>query len=198
MTELSLPKEPSLRKKYRTVVIDPPWNVQCNLNKMNYGIGKPFPYRTMADQEILAFPINDFAEDDSDLFMWVTHTKLPVAIQIIEKWGFKFHVLLIWDKLGGVCISGFYRNTELVVYSYRGRLGVDTTEGKYIPTLFKEKATGHSKKPDVFYDWVRKRTLEPRIDLFARQKHFGFDAWGDEVDERQTTLLIREVFSPNV
>ena len=41
----------------------------------------------------------------------------------------------------------------------------------------------HSKKPDE----VRKRIVEllgelPRIELFARQKVEGWDAWGNEVD----------------
>lgn len=40
----------------------------------------------------------------------------------------------------------------------------------------------HSKKPDV----VRERIIElagdlPRIELFARQKHDGWDVWGNEV-----------------
>ena len=41
---------------------------------------------------------------------------------------------------------------------------------------------GHSKKPDE----VRKRIVElmgdlPRIELFAREKAEGWDAWGNEV-----------------
>jgi len=178
------------KMKYKTIVIDPPWNVCCNLtNEKFYRTGRKLPYKTMSDEEITAFQIDDFADSDCDLFMWTTHTKLPVALQVSKEWGFKYHVLLIWDKMGGVCINGFYRNTELVVYAYRGRQQVNTREGNYIPTLFKEKATTHSKKPNVFYEWVRKRTPEPRIDLFARQKHFGFDAWGDEVDNQQISLL---------
>ena len=179
-----------MKEKYRTVVVDPPWNVRCNLTKVKfYRTGKKLPYSVMSDEEILNFPINDFADEECDLFLWVTHSKLPFALTILEKWGFKYHALLTWDKQGGVCICGFYRRTELVVYGYRGKQGVDVGEGQYIPTLFKEKAKKHSRKPDVFYDWLVKRTKEPRIDLFARQKHFGFDAWGDEVDESQTTLL---------
>ena len=42
---------------------------------------------------------------------------------------------------------------------------------------------GHSKKPDC----VRDRIVElcgdlPRIELFAREKTEGWDAWGNEVD----------------
>lgn len=42
---------------------------------------------------------------------------------------------------------------------------------------------GHSKKPDV----TRDRIIEligdlPRVELFARQKIDGWDAWGNEIE----------------
>ena len=39
---------------------------------------------------------------------------------------------------------------------------------------------GHSVKPFEFFDQVRAMTHEPRLDLFARQPHNGFDGWGSE------------------
>ncbi|MCJ7633643.1 MT-A70 family methyltransferase [Candidatus Bathyarchaeota archaeon] len=173
--------------KYRTVVIDPPWKLNCNLkNTKYYRCGKPMPYKLMTDAEILQFPINDFADENCDLFIWATHSKVPVAIQCLNQWGFRYHCILTWDKTNGIGINGFQRKTELVVYGYRGKMGILRTSGHYIPTLFTEKLTTHSTKPKVFYKLLSERTLEPRIDIFARQKHIGFDAWGDEVDESQT------------
>lgn len=153
------------------------------------------PYKTMSDSEIMTFPINDFADDECDLFMWTTHTKLPLALEILQKWGFKFHVLLTWDKISGVCINGFHRKTEFVVYSYRGKQGIDIGEGSYIPTLFSSKANGHSKKPDKFYSIIKNRTKEPRIDIFARKRHFGFDAYGDQVEKEIEVPLLLTVSS---
>jgi len=178
--------------KYKTIVIDPPWTFAEHGMEIPMQGGKfkrTPPYETMSDAEILNFPIKEFADDNCDLFLWCTHTKLPFAFKILEQWGFKFHALLTWDKQNGVCINGFYRRTEFVLYGYRGRLGINIGVGSYIPTLFREKSTNHSRKPDVFYELLRKRTQEPRIDIFARQRHFGFDAWGDEVDNQQTSLL---------
>jgi N6-adenosine-specific RNA methylase IME4 len=142
------------------------------------------PYNVMTDAEITAFPINDFAEAECDLFMWATHTKLPVALNILQAWGFKFHVLLAWDKLGGVCMNGFYRQTEFVVYGYRGKMGVDVGEGNYIPTLIQAKSQAHSQKPNKFYSIIKERTQAPRIDIFARKRHYGFDAYGDQVEKQ--------------
>lgn len=180
--------------KYKTIVIDPPWDVGKDLSGkiMQGGAFKPtLPYATMSDAELVEFPINDFAAEESDLFMWTTHTKLPTSLALLEKWGFKYHALLTWDKEGGICLNGFYRRTEFVVYGYRGRQGVDVGEGSYIPTLFKQKAKGHSKKPDLFYSLLRERTQEPRIDIFARKRHHGFDAYGDQVETQMEVPLFQ-------
>jgi len=180
--------------KYRTVIIDPPWQVVCGFTKEKfYRIGRKLPYKTMTDEEIINFPINDFASKECDLFLWVTHTKLPIALKILEKWGFKYHCLLTWDKKGGVCINGFYRRTEFVVYGYRRKQGINVAKGHYIPTLFNGKTKRHSEKPAIFYELVRERSLEPRIDIFARKRHYGFDSFGDEVEkDLQNKLFIRQ------
>ena len=179
------------RCKYRTIVIDPPWLVKNGFVKEEFfRFGRKLPYKTMTDQEIIDFPINDFADNDCDLFIWVIHSKLPLAFKMIEKWGFKYHVLLTWDKLSGLGINGFYRCTELILYAHKGKMGIDVGKGHYIPTLFRSQANGHSRKPDVFYAKIRDRTQEPRIDIFARKRHFGFDAWGDQVENQiQIPLL---------
>jgi site-specific DNA-methyltransferase (adenine-specific) len=171
--------------KYRTIVIDPPWKFGEHGMEMPMqgGILKHSPpYNVMSDEEIARFPINKFAEENCGLFMWTTHTKLHVALDIIENWKFKYHVLLSWDKKGGMNWLGFYRRTELVIFAYRGKFNIDKGVGSYIPTLFGEKAKGHSEKPDCFYSFLRERTPEPRIDIFARKRHYGFDAYGDEVE----------------
>jgi len=171
-------------KKYKTIVIDPPWKVNCNLkDNKYYRCGKPMPYKMMSDKEILDFPIQSFMDTNCDLFMWVTLSKLPVGLEIIRLWGFKYHILITWDKTNGIGLNGFHRKTELIIYAYNGKMGIDRKKGKYIPTLFQEKLTTHSTKPNLFYEIVKERTKEPRIDIFARKKHEGFDAWGDEVDE---------------
>jgi N6-adenosine-specific RNA methylase IME4 len=174
--------------KYRTVVIDFPWEF------VDHGMTLPMqggnlldhpPYKTMTDEEIKIFPINDFADESCDLFLWSIHSKLPFIFrELLPEWGFKYHVLLTWDKLSGMCIKGFYRRTELVVYAYRGKFGIDIGQGNYLPTIFSGRPKEHSQKPDVFYTLLNGRTVAPRIDIFARKRHYGFDAWGDQVENQ--------------
>jgi N6-adenosine-specific RNA methylase IME4 len=75
-------------------------------------------------------------------------------------------------------------------------MGVDFGEGSFIPTLFRVSRTTHSEKPSMFYEILRIRTKEPRIDIFARKRHFGFDAYGDQVEtemEVPIMLFISEI-----
>jgi len=182
--------------KYKTIVIDPPWNIELTgsklYNEKYYRCGRKTPYKLMSDDGIMNFPICDFADDNCDLFMWVVHSKLPIAFKIIEKWGFKYHCLLTWDKTNGIGLHGFHRKTEFVIYCYYGKMGIDRSKGKYIPTLFKEKLTEHSVKPDIFYELIRNRTQEPRIDIFNRRRILGFDGWGNE-NPNQKQMFIEEL-----
>ena len=174
--------------KYRTIVIDPPWPV--DFIKMKRRPNKTeMPYKLMSIEEIEHFAINSFTADECDLFLWTTHTYLPYCFDIIRKWGFKYHCLITWDKTNGYSLCGFTRKTEFVVYAYKGKMGVNQ-RGSYIPTLFKSPQTKHSEKPSSFYELIRPNTQEPRIDIFSRKRHEGFQSWGDELESWiQTTIL---------
>lgn len=39
----------------------------------------------------------------------------------------------------------------------------------------------HSKKPEIMRQMIEKVSYEPRIELFARDYHDGWDVWGNEV-----------------
>ncbi len=43
------------------------------------------------------------------------------------------------------------------------------------------KAGPHSQKPKEFRDLIEQTGLEPKIELFAREKTPGWDVWGNEV-----------------
>lgn len=175
-------------KKYQTIVIDPPWLIgNLSLRKFPRKIN----YRMMTDEKIQQIPITNFAAECCGLFMWVTLSKIPHALKITESWGFTYHIMLTWHKPNMLNFLGFGRNSEHVIFSYRGKFNIDTGCGSYIPTVFRGKNRKHSQKPDEFYEILRQRTPEPRIDIFARRRHFGFDAYGDQV-ENETQIPITE------
>lgn len=178
--------------KYKTIVIDPPWTVKSGFTDTKYyRHGKPLPYETMSDEEIIKFDINEFADEQCDLFMWTITSKIPLCFEILKKWGFKYMDFIAWDKEIGVPVNGIYRQVEWIIYAYKGKMGINKS-GKFIRTMIREKRGKHSAKPDSFYKIIKNNTQEPRVDIFARKRHDGFDAWGNEV-EKELQLPLNNV-----
>lgn len=70
-------------------------------------------------------------------------------------------------------------STEHVLFCHRGSLKLLKT-GERLD--FAAKRREHSRKPDEFYDIVRRVSPAPRIDVFSRENREGFDTWGNEPD----------------
>jgi len=166
-------------KKYKTIVMDVPWPVEPMMLR-KYSLS--FPYETMSLDEISNLPINDISDDNSILFFWTTHRFLPHSFPIIEKYGFKYYVTLTWNKISGLTHQGFHRGTEFVLVSYKGKLTSTIKEkGNAIPCLFKEAKGPHSKKPKKLDEFILNSTFEPRVDIFARERKFGYEfSYGDD------------------
>ncbi len=61
-------------KKYRTIMADPPWDVQ---QRGRNSLGAKRHYELMTLAQIKAMPVADLAEDDAHLWLWVTNATLP-------------------------------------------------------------------------------------------------------------------------
>ena len=166
------------QNKYHTLVVDPPWEMQkieTDKNPSQYG----FDYHTMTNQEIADFPVvPHLAAEDSHLYLWATHKHLPAAFGIAEAWGFRYECLLTWRKDAGFVPFSWMRSTEFALFCRRGSLQLSKL-GKRLD--LEARRSGHSRKPDQFYDLVKEVSPEPRIDVFSRQSRCGFEAWGNEV-----------------
>ena len=44
----------------------------------------------MSQKELLALPVNSWADEQAHLYLWSTNTNLPDAFELMEAWGFKF------------------------------------------------------------------------------------------------------------
>jgi len=174
---------------YKTVVIDFPWPLRLggSVPKAMQGSSlKPdIPYDVINIQDIRDFPIGEFAAEDCLLFIWATCGKaadgVPIiqhALTILEDWGFSYHCLITWHKTNPFSFwSPLLWATEHVVFGYRGEF--PKVYGK-MPNWISAPTKKHSQKPPRFYQLLRGWTPAPRVDLFARQAHEGFDGWGDE------------------
>ena len=159
------------------MVIDPPWKISLSgkWKKVNQGL-KDMPYQTMTDKEILNFPIDDFAHKDCNLYLWTTNAKLPVAFQVLASWGFRYQVTFSWVKRNGPVVLGIHYKTEYCLLASRGKSQFPKLSNA-IPTAFYGQ---HSTKPPAFYQYLLKKTKPPRIDIFSRKAHIGFEQYGDQ------------------
>lgn len=177
-------------KLFNTVVVDPPWAIKLtsDMKRILQGshLRDSLDYKTMSEDELREFPIDDFAADKAMLFLWCTNSKLingrpcmQVAFELLEHWGFKFRITLVWKKSHGFGVWHPFRGiTEFVLLGTR-KMHNCPPYGRY-SNVFEYPITKHSEKPAGFYQMLRQCTPKPRIDVFARRAHEGFHGWGDE------------------
>jgi N6-adenosine-specific RNA methylase IME4 len=169
--------------KFETIVIDPPWPMQ-KIERENYPRQVGTDYPTMTEAELFAFKatIEEKAADRCQVFMWTTQKFLPMALRLVEHYGFKYVLIMVWHKPGGFQPFGLPQyNCEFVIYARRGAPSFVNT--KAFNCCFQAPRREPSRKPDYFYDVVRRVTAGPRIDMFSRGQREGFAQFGNEIDQ---------------
>ena len=167
-------------KKYQIILADPPWRYEHPpIGSKGRAIENHYP--TMLVEDIKKLPIKDLGEDNSVLFLWATAPKLKECIEVMTEWGYQYRTCAVWDKemMG---MGYWFRNQhEILLIGLRGKFSPPIPQLRD-RSVYKEKRTKHSKKPQYFRDWINKCfPLNTKIELFAREKSEGFDAWGNEV-----------------
>ncbi|MFA7290116.1 MAG: MT-A70 family methyltransferase [Melioribacteraceae bacterium] len=143
----------------------------------------------MTLQDIKNLPVNNLADINCILFMWVTFPLLQEGLEVIEAWGFKYKTLgFSWIKTNpkngkpffGV---GYYAksNCEVCLMGTKGKVHPMVISNKVSSVVISPRRE-HSRKPQE----VREKIVElfgdiPRVELFAREKIEGWDVWGNEV-----------------
>ena len=164
--------------KYRTIIIDPPWPMQ-KIERDMHPDQVGFDYPTMDENELRKMDIPGMAHDQSHLFLWTTQKFMPMALRLMKTWGFPYIFEMVWHKPGGFQPFGLPQyNCEFVLFGRKGALGFLDT--KAFATCFAAPRREHSRKPDEFYNLIRRVSPGPRIDIFSREQRDGFDTWGVE------------------
>lgn len=174
-----LEPEPPKPGTYHTFVVDPPWEIEKIARDVRPK-QKAMDYPSIPDEELCAWGEKHLvpaARDDAHLYLWTTHKKLPLALDLVESWGFNYQCLLTWVKNVGFTPFSWMYSTELIIFARRGNLDL-LQLGRRLD--FSAKVREHSRKPDEFYDLVREVSPGPRLDMFSREARDGFDTWGGE------------------
>ena len=176
---------PFPNQKYQIIYADPPWNFNFQKRRGLSKTAKNRLYSTMSAEDIISMPVHKIADEDCILFLWVMNSELPLALRCIETWGFKYKTVgFTWVKtrvhkyhFGG---GNWTRsNPEQCLLSTKGSIKRVSAS---VRNLVVSKLQEHSRKPDqIREDIVQLVGDLPRIELFARRRFLGWDAWGDEI-----------------
>lgn len=175
--------------KYKTILIDPPWP--------EHGAGRwkcsaERHYKLMSVWEIRRLLIEELIDkhkigNPCHCYLWVTNNYLPGGIKVLESIGFRYITNLVWVKGKHFGIGRYFRGQhELCLF---GVIGKQMTLERSLRTVINEKVRGHSRKPRKMYELIEKASLPPRLEMFAREKREGWDAWGLEVPNTLQKLL---------
>ena len=175
-----------ISKKYNIIYSDPPWTFTTRSDK-GKGKSPENHYNCMSLKDICNLPVNNIAEKDCVLFMWVVDPLLHKAFEVIKAWGFEYKtVAFTWAKQNRKS-PGFFTglgywtrgNPEMCLLATKGR---PKRVSKSVSQLVIDTRREHSRKPDRIRDDIVNLCGDlPRIELFARQKTKGWDVWGNEV-----------------
>ena len=178
--------------EYRCIVVDPPWDQgKTGKRSVRPNQGTDLSYPTLTYSEISMLPIADWATPDAFIWVWATNSRsrssgkpiLVQAFELLEHWGFQYYTTITWNKSTGPCPFGPYQiTTEHCLFGYRGKCIFPKASLGKMQTVFSASVRRHSEKPSTIYRHIRRYFSPPRLDVFARRRHQGFDAWGNEVE----------------
>ncbi|MDD5543880.1 MAG: MT-A70 family methyltransferase [Acidobacteriia bacterium] len=166
------------QKKYRIFYADPPWSYGNSMPSYFTEQANYYPLMQLGELERL--PIKELAEENAVLFLWVTSPILKESFQVIDAWGFEYKTSFVWDKVKHN--MGHYNSVrhEFLLVCVRGSCTPEVN--KLFDSVVVEERTEHSVKPKIFREIID--FLYPhgnRIELFAREKVNGWDAFGNQL-----------------
>lgn len=167
-------------RRYGAVIADPPWRFAARSAK-GEGRSPQRHYRCMDGDAILGFAdavgLDRVCAADCGLLLWATFPLLPLALAVLGAWGFRHATGGAWGKEGGFGTGYWYRNgAELWLLGLRGQPPIRSRR----ESNFIHRPRGaHSRKPDDLHGQAQRQFAGPYLELFARRRMPGWDAYGD-------------------
>jgi N6-adenosine-specific RNA methylase IME4 len=167
-------------KRYGVIYADPEWRFEPWSRETGMDRAADNHYPTSELQTIKNRSVNELAANDCVLFMWSTAPMLVDAIEVVESWGFDYTTQVVWvkDRIG----TGYwFRNKhETLLVGVKGEVPAPAP-GTQVNSIIEASVGRHSEKPEVFYEIIERYFPNvPKIELNARQRRLGWDAWGLE------------------
>lgn len=177
-------------KKYKTILADPPWQFQNRTGKVAPEHKRLNRYPTMTLEEIKALPVQEVADENSHLYLWVPNALLIEGLEVMKAWGFQYKTNIIWEKVrndgepDGRGVGFYFRNvTEILLFGVKGTNVRTLSPGRSQVNLIRSKKREHSRKPDEMIDLIERCSAGPYLELFARGQREGWTMWGNQAVE---------------
>ena len=178
------------RRKFATVLADPPWQFQNKTGKVAPEHRRLNRYSTMTLEDIKALPVGEISAETAHLYLWVPNALLPDGLAVLQAWGFKYKSNLVWHKVrkdkgsDGRGVGFYFRNvTEIVLFGVRGKNARTLAPGRRQVNLFSSRKREHSRKPAEQYPIIEACSPGPYLELFARGTRPNWVSWGNQADD---------------
>lgn len=181
---------PLPRTRYDIAYVNPPWHYYGSPVK-DAAAAKHYPLMSLED--LAALDVRQVLNKRAVAFVWATCPRLQFAIKLIEAWGLHYRgVAYVWvkvNKRGGI-IAGqgvpptFTKpTTELLLAATTMPTGRPfPIHDLAQPQVVLQPRGRHSEKPPIFRELIERLCGDRRrIELFARTRVTGWDAWGAEL-----------------
>lgn len=171
-----------MTKQFETTLVDPPWPESGGGGR---GAQNHYPLIESPEEicRVIAFcPLWNPAPA-SFLWMWTTSNYRTWAEGIIQHLGFATVTDWVWLKrlhekpLKRNPGLGQYRRSEHE-HLMLAKRGEPQRCGQWPSSVFVQKPTEHSVKPEESYQCIEKVTPGPRLELFCRNARAGWASWG--------------------
>ena len=179
-----------MNRKYDIIYADPPWRYEYPpMGATNRSIENHYPTMSIDELKQMVIPM----QSNAVMFMWASAPKLKESIELLEFWGFTYRTCIVWDKK--VIGMGYWaRNQhELLLIGVRGHFSPPAPTLR-ISSIYSKKRTEHSAKPTFFRTWISEAyPNKTKLEMFARERIEGWDAWGNDVPTHSQKILVQAV-----
>lgn len=178
---------PFPNKKYNIIYADPPWQFSNKNTGGSMSSGSANQYAVMTLDDICNLPVPDITADNAFLFMWWVSSQPHEALAVVDAWGFTLKTMTGFNWVKRTKHNkpffgmGFYtrQGSENCLIAVKGKPKIYSHS---VRAVFEAKVGRHSAKPPVVRDKIVGLAGDlSRIELFARDRVPGWDAWGLEV-----------------
>ena len=162
---------------YSCIVIDPPWNYGTQYDTNGRRVANPYPEMTF--DQIAELKIK--AKPDCIMFLWATHKFIWDAKKLLEKWGFEYRSIIVWDKEKMGMGDLFRMQCEFCLVGIKGKPLLNNPHN--IRDIIKEPRREHSRKPEAFYKIVDTLYKGEKLEYFAREQRYGYAVYGNDTNK---------------